>query len=64
MKLEIKAPWHEHEDFAKQDRKFLMHLFQLNHSNGTESVKLTDHREYRATADIETEDYNIHGKQS
>lgn len=62
MKIYIRGEYHRDEAEAVQDREYLKRLFDLAHSWGMETVHLCDWKEYRATASIDTDDYEINKK--
>lgn len=62
MKIYIRGEYHRSEAKALQDQKYFKHLFQLANSWGMETVYLCDWKEYRATASLNTNDYEIEKK--
>lgn len=52
MQLHIYAPWKRTEKAAHVDRAFLRKLFRQNVNHGLETVRLTDHKEYRADIEV------------
>jgi hypothetical protein len=59
MRIQIKCDWREDEKLANADRRALKLLFGLSCGLGRESVRTTEGNEYRATAELNTDDYKI-----
>lgn len=60
MKLRIYSPWRLTEEDALADKKYLKTMFQLDYGYGSEKSLFYDpheHYEYKAFAEIESENY-------
>lgn len=58
MRIQIKAPWREEKEEAEKDREYFVSQFGEVHA-GMEGVTLTEGVEWRATHEIELDEYNI-----
>lgn len=62
MKIQITSPWRELEAIARADREELIEVLEVEYGHGLETIRLSDHKEYRATCSIDLSDYEIKKK--